>query len=109
MRFLVDTQLPRALAHRLREAGYEVEHVLDVGLGQSPDNGIWHHAAETGAAVITKDEDFAEWVLAGHRGPPVIWVRVGNCTNTELLASLLPAWPEVVEALGRGDQLIQVA
>ena len=32
MKFLVDAQLPPALARRLREAGHEAQHVEDIGL-----------------------------------------------------------------------------
>jgi len=108
MKFLIDTQLPKLLAKRLREMGYEAEHVLEIALGQSPDNDIWRFAAANGMVIVSKDEDFAEWVLAGRLGPAVVWLRVGNCTNSELLASLLPAWPRVIEALEAGDQLIEI-
>jgi len=40
VRFLVDTQLPAALARWLREKGHQAEHVLDVNLGQSKDTPI---------------------------------------------------------------------
>lgn len=33
MKFLVDAQLPRRLAGRLREAGHEAIHTLDLPLG----------------------------------------------------------------------------
>ncbi len=108
VRFLIDTQLPKLLAKRLRETGYESDHVLEIALGQSPDNDIWQYAAAKGAVIVTKDEDFAEWVLAGRSGPAIVWLRIGNCTNAELLASLLPAWPQVIEALEAGDRLIEV-
>ena len=61
MRFLVDNQLPAALAVLLREQGHEAEHVLDLGLAQGKDNPIWQHAITRQAVIITKDEDFAEW------------------------------------------------
>ncbi|HWD20125.1 MAG TPA: DUF5615 family PIN-like protein [Verrucomicrobiae bacterium] len=62
MRFLVDTQLPAALARWLRDRGHQAEHVLDIGLAQSKDNPVWQYALQHEAAIITKDEDFAEWV-----------------------------------------------
>jgi len=108
VKFVVDTQLPRILSTRLREAGYDSEHVLEVALAQSPDNDIWIYASKNGAAIVTKDEDFAEWVHSGREGPPVVWLRVGNCTNAELLAALLPAWPQVIAALEAGDRLIEI-
>lgn len=108
MRFLVDSQLPQLLAKRLCEAGYESRHVLEIALSQSPDNDIWRHAVAEGMVIVTKDEDFAEWVIAGRTGPAIVWLRIGNCTNPELISSLIPAWPHVVESLRAGDRLIEI-
>jgi len=108
MRFLIDTQLPKILAQRLREEGEEAEHVLDLAMAQSQDGVLWQHAITHGAVIVTKDEDFSEWVLTGRAGPSVVWLRVGNCTNVELLAWLLPLWPEIVRDLEGGERLVEV-
>ena len=62
MKFLVDAQLPPALAHWLREAGHEAQAVRDIGLRDASDTIIWHHARATRAIIVTKDEDFARRV-----------------------------------------------
>jgi predicted nuclease of predicted toxin-antitoxin system len=49
MKFLVDAQLPPALAHWLRERGHAAEHVEDVGLSSAEDVDIWNRASQTGA------------------------------------------------------------
>ena len=108
MRFLVDTQLPRALAFWLSERGHPTEHVLDVGLGQSKDTPVWRYAQQHGAVVVTKDEDFAEWVRRGRPGPAVVWLRIGNSSKRALLAWLEPLWPAVVHQLEQGDRLVEV-
>ena len=59
MKFLIDAQLPPALARWLREAGHEASHVEDDGLRDAEDGAIWAHALKTGAIIVTKDEDFA--------------------------------------------------
>ena len=97
------------LARHLEEHGHKVEHVLDLDLGQSPDNDIWRYAAESDAVIVSKDEDFAQWILSGRKGPKVVWLRIGNCTNAELLDWLLPVWPEVVSTLETGDHLIEIS
>lgn len=81
MRFLLDTQLPRTLAALLAGAGHEVEHVLDRDMAQSPDNDLWRYAIAHQAIIVAKDEDFTEWVLAGRRGPAVVWLRIGSCAR----------------------------
>lgn len=60
MNFLVDAQLPPALARWLTEQGNTAEHVDDVGLRDADDIVIWNHAVRSGAIIVTKDEDFAE-------------------------------------------------
>jgi predicted nuclease of predicted toxin-antitoxin system len=41
VRFLVDAQLPPALARVLSEKGHEAEHVADLGLVSATDSKIW--------------------------------------------------------------------
>jgi predicted nuclease of predicted toxin-antitoxin system len=96
VRFLVDTQLPVALARWLRESGHEAEHVLEINLAQSKDTAIWQYAQEHGAVIITKDEDFAEWVRCGRPGPAVVWLRLGNSSKRQLLLWLEPLLPLIV-------------
>jgi predicted nuclease of predicted toxin-antitoxin system len=59
MRFLVDAQLPPALAAWLRRKGHEAQTVKDIDLRDADDTSIWSFAAATGAIIVTKDEDFA--------------------------------------------------
>lgn len=59
MRFLVDAQLPPALARWLADQGQPARHVYDLGLATADDREIWDVALATGAVVVTKDEDFA--------------------------------------------------
>jgi predicted nuclease of predicted toxin-antitoxin system len=108
VRFLIDTQLPAALAHWLRQQGHQAEHVLDVGLAQSKDTPIWRYAEEHGAVIVTKDEDFADWVARGRPGPSVVWLRVGNTSTKALLAWLAPSLSLVVKKLEGGERLIEV-
>ena len=108
MRFLIDTQLPAALARWLQDHGHQAEHVLDVGLAQSKDNPIWQFAAECQAVIVTKDEDFAEWILRGRHGPAVVWLRVGNTSTRALLAWFEPLLSTIVRKLEEGERLIEV-
>ena len=59
MRFVVDAQLPPALARRLETLGHTAEHVADRGMAAASDNTIHDYAASVGAVIVTKDEDFA--------------------------------------------------
>jgi predicted nuclease of predicted toxin-antitoxin system len=107
VRFLVDAQLPSALARMLTAHGHEAQHVIDIGMLSARDQDIWRLAEETDAILVTKDEDFAQL----HRrtaGPVVIWLRVGNTTRRALLAWLEPLLPEIEELVNRGERLIEL-
>jgi predicted nuclease of predicted toxin-antitoxin system len=58
--FLVDENLPRLLAPRLRSAGYQAEDVRDIGLGTHPDADVWRYAQTQVRTLITQDGDFAD-------------------------------------------------
>lgn len=108
IRFMVDAQLPPALVRLLRARGFEAEHVHEVGLGGAPDQAIWQRAEARALVIITKDEDFP--LLAGRMngGPPVVWVRIGNTTNRALLQWFDPMIPGIVQALEKGECLIEL-
>ena len=107
MRFVVDAQLPPALARRLETLGHTAEHVADRGMAAASDNAIRDYAASVGAVIVTKDEDFAiRRVLT--EGPAVVWLRFGNTHRVVLLAHVEAELPAIVAALERGETLIEV-
>lgn len=107
MRFLVDAQLPPALARRLEALGHRAEHVADCGLATASDDLIRNFAADNGAVIVTKDEDFAvSQLLQG--GPPVVWLRLGNTRRVVLLERVEADLPAVLAALQRGETLIEL-
>jgi predicted nuclease of predicted toxin-antitoxin system len=55
LRFLVDAQLPPALARRIQALGHSAEHVFDYGLATASDEAIRGYAAKTNAVIVTKD------------------------------------------------------
>ena len=74
MRFIVDVQLPPALAAWLIAQGHEAFHVFELVLTWANDAVIWQRAGATSSIIVTKDEDVA--VRAQLRpGPPVVWSR----------------------------------
>jgi predicted nuclease of predicted toxin-antitoxin system len=106
--FLVDAQLPPALARWLREAGHSAQAVREVGLRESEDGVIWMHAVKAGAVIITKDEDFALLAQQDAEGPIVVWLRIGNTSNQALRAWIIPQVPQVVALINEGKRLVEV-
>jgi len=108
MRFLVDAQLPPVLARLLEARRHTAEHVFDLGMAAADDQLIWDYALAIGAVILTKDEDFALRRAHAPEGPPVVWIRRGNTSRRELLTWFEPLLPAIVEALTRGDPLIEI-
>jgi len=92
--FLVDAQLPPALADWLIKQGHSAQHVDDAGLRDADDIVVWNYALNGGAIIVTKDEDFAERTARTTSGPVIVWLRIGNATNRVLLQWLTPRWAE---------------
>lgn len=108
MRFIIDAQLPPALAQLLSERGHSAEHVADVGLLSASDSEISRYAIENDAVLITKDEDFADQVVLGTLGPVIVWVRVGNTSRRALLDWFEPLLDRVTAMIDEGERLIEL-
>jgi predicted nuclease of predicted toxin-antitoxin system len=57
---ILDENVQKSLARLLREAGHATDRAIDIGLGASPDRGIFTYAQRAGAVVITKDTTFVD-------------------------------------------------
>lgn len=108
MKFLVDNQLPRALAQLLVSRGHEASHVLDLGLDAATDSQIWNYAIENAFILITKDEDFSYRASQPNARVQVVWVRRGNCRRAALLSAFDSVLPQLEFAIQAGNHLIEI-
>ncbi|HIL68713.1 MAG TPA: hypothetical protein EYG38_02535 [Verrucomicrobia bacterium] len=108
MRFLVDAQLPPSLARWLGEQGIAATPVRELGLRDSDDGSIWNFATTGDWTVVTKDEDFVARCIGNLSAPPVVWLRIGNCTNRSLFTWLETLLPEIRNRLKEGEKLIEI-
>ena len=108
MNFLVDSQLPPALARWIAGQGHTATHVLEMGLEAADDTLIWEHARATSAVIISKDEDFVDRWLLRNEEVALMWIRKGNGSNRALFEWLTPLWPETLSRLERGERLIEL-
>jgi len=109
MRFLVDNQLPPALAVFLRDHGHDAIHVFEHGLDHQADQSLWEHATSTHRIVVSKDEDFL--YLANRPGDigRLLWVRLGNCRNAMLIDAFSKSLTAVTAAFEDGQQVVELA
>jgi predicted nuclease of predicted toxin-antitoxin system len=108
MKFLVDNQLPVALAGWLLANGEQVDHVLDLDLERAGDSEIWALCIAEDRIVVSKDVDFL--LLANRPGDTgrLLWVRMGNCRTSALLARFAAAWPAIQSAFASGQRVVEL-
>lgn len=108
MIFLVDNQLPQALARFLVSNGHKADHVLDLRMEETDAQAIWDYAGKNGCVIVTKDEDFISLSLHSRTKNQVVWVRLGNCRTPALLAAFESALPRMTQALQQGDRVVEL-
>lgn len=108
MKFLVDHQLPPALARFLESQGHTALHVRELGMKGADDLAIWRHAAAHDLVVVSKDEDFNYLAASPGNTGKLVWVRVGNCRKHPLLELFRVRLAHIVTALEEGSQIVEI-
>jgi predicted nuclease of predicted toxin-antitoxin system len=98
VKFLVDQNRSPALAERLRDAGHDAVHTMELGLERAEDDELLLLAREEQRVVISGDTDFgALWALANATSPSVILFRSRHRRSADDQATLLLAHLNDVE------------
>ena len=108
MKFLVDNQLPAALAQHLRQRGFDCAHVLDIGLAEASDLDICRYAEARERIIVSKDEDFFHLASQPDASIRLLWVRLGNCRTKALLEAFERFWPTIESCINAGDRIIEI-
>ena len=106
----IDAQLSPHLAPWLSsEFDVEAKPIRELGLRDAGDREIFMAAREAGAVVLTKDSDFAR--LLEQLGPPpqILWLTIGNTSNTRLREVMSNNFPTVRSLLLRGELLVEIS
>jgi predicted nuclease of predicted toxin-antitoxin system len=99
VKFLVDNQLPPALARFIAEdLRVEALHVVDAGLRNGSDADIWAYASENDFILISKDGDFPT-LYSRMPSARLLEVRIGNCRRLFLLKVFRSSGTEFCGAL----------
>jgi len=85
MKLLFDENLSPKLPRLLATLFPESAHVRERGLRGLPDEEVWAYARVNGFTIVSKDSDFQQRSLLYGHPPKVVWLRVGNCTRTQLV------------------------
>jgi predicted nuclease of predicted toxin-antitoxin system len=106
MNFLVDAQLPRRLAHHLREAGHDARHTLDLpNQNRTTDDEINELSAREQRIVVTKDADFVNSFYTSHMPYKLLLISTGNITNVELETLLMSELTAIADGFATYDYI----
>jgi predicted nuclease of predicted toxin-antitoxin system len=105
----VDAQLSPAIAGWLAEhMSDESCHVGRLGLLAATDSEIFAAARAAGAAILTKDRDFADLVQRQGSPPFIIWITCGNTSNKALIRILRGAIRTACELIESGEAIVEI-
>ena len=107
-RFIVDANLPIALAKRIAGDGHDCLHVADLGSVTLLDSEIWVLAEADARTIISRDGDFSQLSMLRPSGPAVVWLRMGNVRKRALLDRLSQELPRICSLLDAGERLIEI-
>ncbi len=115
MKFLIDAQLPRRLARRLRSEGHDALHTLDLpSRNRTPDETLASVANSEGRVLVTKAADFVSSHLLQRQPRELLLVSTGNISNAELERLLIANLHPLMQAfdtsafveLGRSSMIV---
>lgn len=84
MKLLFDENLSHKLARLLEDLFPNSIHVRDVGLKAADDPLVWEYAKDNGLILVSKDADMHQRSFLFGPPPKVVWVRLGNCSTSDV-------------------------
>ena len=96
MKLLFDQNLSPRLPAILMQDFPGSAHVRSFGMAAATDPVIWACAAAGGHAIVSKDIDFAQRALLLGQPPKVVWLRIGNCSTSDVSSLLKVRHAEIL-------------
>jgi predicted nuclease of predicted toxin-antitoxin system len=104
VKLLFDQNLSPRLAPLLDDLFPGSQHVQPLGLGRALDIAIWDFARDNDFLIVTKDVDFSDRSAIAGFPPKIIWIRLGNCTTSEVESAIRNNHQQI-EAFGNDESL----
>lgn len=109
MTLWLDAHLSPKLVEPLSEiTGVDVVSIYTLNLALGKDSIIFELARASGAVIVTKDANFAEMVARIGSPLQIIWLRVGNRSNHEMLKLLKRSLWLAMDAIRQGESIVEV-
>jgi predicted nuclease of predicted toxin-antitoxin system len=111
MNLWFNAQLPPKLAKWLTETfGISAVPLQELGLRDARYIEIFQAARANGSGtvIVTKDRDFVDLVIRLGTPPQILWLTCGNMTNRDLQRIFTQAFPEALELLRNGENVVEI-
>ena len=99
--YWIDANIPLTLATHLQNQ-YKINAYSFFYLGflTLDDYSIFNFAkAKKNVIIITKDEDFVNWVILKSSPPRILWVTIGNVSNQVLFNKIFTSFETTINEL----------
>ena len=91
LKLYLDQMLRLEVAQTLRDEGYDVVRVSEVGQARADDQQILQKAIDENRILITLDQHFGDWVLLPlSKHPGVVRLKVNPTTSENIIKLLIP-------------------
>ena len=84
MKLLLDENLSDRIVAQVLDFYPGLSHVKAHDLTRTDDGIIWSFAQEHGFVIVSKDADFHQRSLVHGAPPKFIFLRVGNCSTSQV-------------------------
>lgn len=84
MKLLFDENLSHKLVQLLQDLFPNSIHVRGVGLKAADDPLVWEYAKDNDFILVSKDADMHQRSFLFGPPPKVVWVRLGNCSTSDV-------------------------
>lgn len=84
MKLLFDENLSHRLVNLLADLFPGSVHVRDIGLKAADDIEVWNYAKAEDFMIVSKDSDMHDRSFLFGFPPKVIWMRLGNCSTSDV-------------------------
>ena len=108
MKLLFDENLSPKLPHCLSDLFPNSLHVRDVSMKATIDSIVWDYAKENNYMIVSKDADMHDLSLVLGNPPKVIWLRLGNCSTSQV-ENLLRRNFETIQSFYENENLSLLA
>ena len=102
MKLLLDENLSDRIVQPVADLFPGSTHIKAVGLMEADDSVIWAWAKQHGFTIVSKDTDFHQRAILFGHPPKFIWLRVGNCP-TSLIVALLRSRSDLIGQFIKSD------